>query len=290
MAQCSRPSRSATVPRPGTMRPGSSSAKRLEHESALVQTRVRDREARLVDDLVAVEEQVEIDRPRAVAWAVAGPAERALDLEQRVEQLPRAELGLDCGRALRNARLVVVPPRFRLPERGNGNDDHALAEQLERPPQRRLAVAEVRAEADVAHEPQRDLNRGSYIPTASGRVELEQPCLPPSSPLSSPLASPALVASQHGPSAPTLVQLAPRAACADAATLRRAGATVVAPELRLYRLRAARAERLEPGSRARDALQTMTTDRPAGPLDGHEPPTTRSSPRSGGARSSGSTA
>ena len=72
--------------------------------------------------------------------------------------------------------------------------------------------------------------------------------------------------SQHGPSSPTLVQLAPRAACADATTLLRAGATVVAPELRLDRLRAAAAERIEPGLKARDALQTMTTDRPAGRL------------------------
>ena len=60
---------------------------------------MRHRQARLVDRLVAVEQQVEIDRPRPPALAALAP-ELALDREQRVEQLARRQLGLERGGAV----------------------------------------------------------------------------------------------------------------------------------------------------------------------------------------------
>ena len=69
---------------------------------------MRDGQARLVDRLVAVEQQVEVDRPRPPALAALA-AELALDREQPVEQLARRELGLERGGAVQEARLVGEP-------------------------------------------------------------------------------------------------------------------------------------------------------------------------------------
>ena len=63
---------------------------RLEGETALVEPRMRHVEARLVDGLVAVEEEVEVDRPRPEPAAPSRRGRGALDLEQALEQLPAA--------------------------------------------------------------------------------------------------------------------------------------------------------------------------------------------------------
>jgi hypothetical protein len=62
---------------------------RLEDEAALVQARVRDGEPRLLDLLVAVEEEVEVEGPRPVLAGDTDAAEALLDREQPVEQLAR---------------------------------------------------------------------------------------------------------------------------------------------------------------------------------------------------------
>ena len=54
----------------------------LEREPALVQERVRHRQPRLVDDTIAVEKEIEVDRPRAVPLAATDTPERALDVEE----------------------------------------------------------------------------------------------------------------------------------------------------------------------------------------------------------------
>ena len=56
---------------------------------------MRDGEPGLVDQLVAVEEQVEIERPRAVLAGDADAAETLLDGEQPVEELARGERRLE---------------------------------------------------------------------------------------------------------------------------------------------------------------------------------------------------
>ena len=78
---------------------------------------MRNGQARLLHDLLAVEQEVEVDRPRPVARPLADTAQLALDLEQPVEQLPRAEVGLDLGHRVQELRLVGMAPRLRLQNR-----------------------------------------------------------------------------------------------------------------------------------------------------------------------------
>jgi subtilisin family serine protease len=63
-----------------------------------------------------------------------------------------------------------------------------------------------------------------------------------------------------------LVQLTPAAACRDAVAVVRAGGTVVAPELRLYRLPDGAPQGLVRVLRAHGSVQTVARDRPAGRL------------------------
>jgi subtilisin family serine protease len=76
----------------------------------------------------------------------------------------------------------------------------------------------------------------------------------------------ALALGSYSPSRPpggyALVQLTPAATCTETVPLLEAGATPVAPSLRVFRLPAAAARRLAPGLRARGALQTMERDQP----------------------------
>jgi subtilisin family serine protease len=73
-------------------------------------------------------------------------------------------------------------------------------------------------------------------------------------------------AAPPAPAGDLLVQLAPAAACAEAHGLVAAGATALAPGLRLYRLPAARAPAVLPGLRARGAVTLVEEDRPVGTL------------------------
>jgi subtilisin family serine protease len=76
----------------------------------------------------------------------------------------------------------------------------------------------------------------------------------------------ALALGSPSPSTPAggyaLVQLTPAAICTETVPLLEAGATPVAPSLRVFRLPAAAARRLAPGLRTRGALQTVEQDRP----------------------------
>ena len=112
---------------------------------------MRERETRLVDRQALVEEQVEVDRPRAPPLAVASTAEPALDVEEEVEQRSRREVRLERERAVQVRGLLDGAPGLRLAERGDSDDDHVRrrAHELDRPPDRRLPVTEVRPEADV---------------------------------------------------------------------------------------------------------------------------------------------
>jgi hypothetical protein len=94
----------------------------------------------------------------------------------------------------------------------------------------------------------------------------------------------ALALGSPSPSSPqggyALVQLTRAATCVEAVPLLEAGATLVAPSLRLFRLPAATARRLAPGLRQRSHLQRLAPDRPltaasvsatsADPLEGDE--------------------
>ena len=126
---------------------GSEFEERLEGESPLGEARVRDAQPRLVHGLVPVQEQVEVDRPRSIAWAVARPSQLALDREQPVEELPRRQRGLERDGGVQEARLVLEPDGVGLAE---GRDGHDLVPQeIDRTAHVRLAVAEVGPEPNV---------------------------------------------------------------------------------------------------------------------------------------------
>src|SRR5436853_4513953 len=108
-------------------------------------------QARLVDRLGAVEEQVEVDRARAEARACApNAATRPLDRQVPVEHLARRELGLQRGGPVEEARLVPVADRLGLAQRRDREHlDPVLAgQQLEGLGDLALSIAEVRADAD----------------------------------------------------------------------------------------------------------------------------------------------
>src|SRR5207253_6984134 len=124
---------------------------RLERESPLSEARMRHFQARLLDRLGAVEEEVEVDRARAEARALAPDAAKPpLDRQEPVEQLPRRELGLDRDGPVEEARLVPVADRLGLPQRRDREHlDPVLAgQQLEGLGDLALSIAEVRADAD----------------------------------------------------------------------------------------------------------------------------------------------
>src|SRR5690349_3862528 len=71
--------------------------KRQQHERTLVQMRVRHVQPRLVDDLIAAGEDVEVEYARAPARRIALTAGLALDCKQRIEQATRRKLRLQFG-------------------------------------------------------------------------------------------------------------------------------------------------------------------------------------------------
>ena len=126
--------------------------KGLEHEGPFVQPWMWDPQARLVDDGVPVEEEIEIERPRPLRRnALAHPAECPLEREEEVEQLARRKLRLERHDAVEEARLVDIADRSGVAKLRDGDDldPRSRPERVDRPEKRGLAVAEVRAQRDV---------------------------------------------------------------------------------------------------------------------------------------------
>src|SRR5262245_12345928 len=96
---------------------------------------MRHLEARLVDPLVAVHEQVEVEGARAAGRPLAGAAERQLDLEQALQQGSRGERGLERDYPVQETRLVEDrPDGIGLVKRGDAHDldSGARAQRLDR--------------------------------------------------------------------------------------------------------------------------------------------------------------
>ena len=87
-----------------------------------MQTRVRDGEPGLFDPLVAEEEKVEVERPRAVLPGDADASEALLDGEQAVEELARLECRVECSGTVEEERLFADSDRLRLAEARDGDD------------------------------------------------------------------------------------------------------------------------------------------------------------------------
>lgn len=87
---------------------------RLEGERPLHEPRVGNGKPRLLHDLVAVQKEVEVDRPWSESRPRPLPAELALHGEEPREELARPELGLDSHRTVQEAGLVEEADRFGL--------------------------------------------------------------------------------------------------------------------------------------------------------------------------------
>src|SRR5438105_8712457 len=131
---------------------------------------MRNCQARLVDGLVAVEQQVEVDRARPETRPrAADTAEPALDLEQSLEELARRQRGLELRGAVEKARLVEVPDRLRLAQ---GRDGHYLdpvlgRELLQGDRDLTLRFSEIGADADEGRGHPSD-SRSASLPCAFG--------------------------------------------------------------------------------------------------------------------------
>src|SRR3954451_6625644 len=99
---------------------------------------------------VVVEQEIEVDRARAVPQG-AHPAQLLLDLEQPAQDGLRGELRVDRRSAVQEARLVLDADRVRPAQRRDGGDTDrgSRPQEVERLADRRLRIAQVRAEPDV---------------------------------------------------------------------------------------------------------------------------------------------
>ena len=137
---------------------------RLEREAALVEPWVGQREARLVEDEVAVDEEVEVERPRPEANLLRPVAAQILlDLEEHRQEVARAELRVERNGAVQIPGLLYRAPRLGLPKQRHAGklDSRLRGEQLDRAADRPFAVPEVRSDADV----------GTHAADATGRAE-----------------------------------------------------------------------------------------------------------------------
>src|SRR3712207_8019712 len=112
---------------------------------------MREGQARLLDHLAAVEQEVEVDRPRPESRARPLAAEDALDGEEPLEQLPWRELRLERRDGVEEAWLLHVADRISLADRRDGDDldPRFTREQVERLLEVSAPIADVPAETDV---------------------------------------------------------------------------------------------------------------------------------------------
>ena len=140
---------------------------RRQHERALDDAGVRHLQPLGRDRLPAIEQQVEIDRPRRPPAAVLA-AERAFDLLQAVQDRgrrgPRAAMSDEIEkRLIPIGRCVVGQHRRRLDDGRHAHEIDAMHRELTQGPGEVIAaIAEVRAEPEVNIH---DCSRDTQLPT-----------------------------------------------------------------------------------------------------------------------------
>lgn len=102
------------------------------------------RQARLVEDLVAEDEQVEIDRPRPETLS-ADTAQARLDVQQPRQELARRQVGLHLDGAVQERPLLDGADGLGLTQPGDRHDVDPLlgSETVERGMQMSLTVTEI---------------------------------------------------------------------------------------------------------------------------------------------------
>ena len=135
---------------------------------ALQHAGVRDLECRSIDDIVAVEEDVEVDQARTVGERLAA-AHVGFDTAKGGEELIRSKVGGGFERSVEEPRLVEITNGFRLVKTGKLRDDNTdVFEQLNGSAEVGFAIADVGAERDVdrGHEELIVIRRGDGRPKA----------------------------------------------------------------------------------------------------------------------------
>ena len=101
---------------------------------------------------VTKEQQIDVDRPGAMARPAQGAPVLRLDRLGDIQQLLRFERGPDSNRTVQKVGLIQdLANRLGLVQRGDRADLDAMAAQvLDRPAQVRLPIAEIRAETEIA--------------------------------------------------------------------------------------------------------------------------------------------
>lgn len=93
---------------------GSNLVQRDKDESALGQPRMRNLEAGLVHNLIAIKQQIEIERARPIRDSSGTVAAKfALDLKQRIEQFARTKRRFKSDDGIDEARLIAKTHRLR---------------------------------------------------------------------------------------------------------------------------------------------------------------------------------
>jgi len=119
--------------------------KRRENESALGHPGMRDRELGCVHGFVTIQQNVQVNEPRAVLHA-STPAQCSLNFEQCLEQISRRELRLNLNHAIEKPRLLAQFHRFSLVKCRLPHDSRAPTRDfLDRARKIRFAVADIRS-------------------------------------------------------------------------------------------------------------------------------------------------
>src|SRR5262245_44249737 len=225
---------------------------------------MRDGQARLGDDLVAVQEQVEVDRPRAVPLTPHA-AEALLDGEQPFQQLSRSQLGLDPECAVQERPLLHGPDRLGLPDLGHRDDVQSLLgrEQLDGAHEVVLTLPEVGADTDESRGSHRcyvrRLKRLGVVISLGALALVTVP--------STALAHGEL-ARELEPYRAGLVLARPGAGPA----LRQAGGEKIASALPIWRVPTRPAQKVLPGLLRSDLVSEVAPDQPLTTLDQQPPP------------------
>ncbi len=220
------------------------------------------REARLVDAVGSIEQEIEVEGPGAETGPAPGATERALDRKQPGEQVTRTQLGRDARRRVQETRLLGDADRGRIPKGRDGHDgDPRLPRQLlQRRAQIGLAIAEVRTQADICDR--------SYSPDPMRRAGSATAVLcalvlaAPSVALASTLARRAAAPARGALGSTEYALVGVRDGITARATVAAAGAQPIAPELGIWRLRTRQAKRVLPRLARLGVLRYAEPDRP----------------------------
>ena len=129
---------------------------RLEDEPPIAKTGVRDRHTRRVNNPIAVENQIEIERARR-AWRRPRAAALALQCEQQLDELRRVEIRPSGDRGIQVRRLRVWNiDRIGFENRRRSEIGEMLSQSIERPTQVCATITEVGAERN------RNKDRGKW--------------------------------------------------------------------------------------------------------------------------------